>query len=192
MTRNGKIFLGCLAGLLLLCVCGVVTGVLLLRSTDRFLTQTLDSSPEHVAGIAAKIAEFELPDGYSPDFGMSFLGMSTVSYSSYDSGGRIMLMQFPATFKLNRAAMEQQLRRATLQGDRNSYADLEVVGESEATIRGEEVKLTISEGTNYADETYRQISGVFRGKGGLTLLVVQEPDSTWDQETIDTFLASIR
>jgi len=36
------------------------------------------------------------------------------------------------------------------------------------------------------------VTAAFQGKGGPALLVISEPITRWSQETVETFIASIR
>jgi hypothetical protein len=60
------------------------------------------------------------------------------------------------------------------------------------TVRGQETTLILSEGITEEGETYRQVMAAFQGKGGPALLVLSEPVTRWNQETVEVFIASIR
>jgi hypothetical protein len=59
------------------------------------------------------------------------------------------------------------------------------------TIRGQEETLAFSEGVTSEGETYRQVAVTFQGQGGPALLVISAPAESWDQASVDAFLASI-
>jgi hypothetical protein len=59
-------------------------------------------------------------------------------------------------------------------------------------VRGQETTLVINEGVNSEGVTYRWVTAAFQGKGGPALLVISEPVTRWSQETVETFIASIR
>jgi hypothetical protein len=70
---------------------------------------------------------------------------------------------------------------------------MRVVGTQKATIRGQSVTLTISEGASGSSEaTMRQVTGVFNGKDGIVMLMAMGDVDRWDQTMLDQFLASIR
>jgi hypothetical protein len=52
--------------------------------------------------------------------------------------------------------------------------------------------MTAREGTSDRGEQLRQISGLFQGRGGPTMLMVTGEANAWDQEMLDSFIASIR
>jgi hypothetical protein len=66
-----------------------------------------------------------------------------------------------------------------------------VVETRPATGRGQETTLVINEGVNSEGVSYRQVTVAFQGSGPA-LLVISEPVTRWSQETVETFIASIR
>jgi hypothetical protein len=70
--------------------------------------------------------------------------------------------------------------------------EMVVVDEIPATIMGQPVTLVVSEGRNHDGQLYRQVDGMFEGKGGQALVVISGPVQTWDQTVVDEFIASIR
>ncbi len=50
----------------------------------------------------------------------------------------------------------------------------------------------VQEGTNSHGDAYRSLMDVFKGKGGPTLLSIEDPTSRWNQAEVDAFIASIR
>lgn len=122
---------------------------------------------------------------------MSVAGFSLVVYAPSSSNGHIMVMQVPASAGLDQAAMERQLRQSTQHLTYNQYVRVRTVGQKMATIRGQEVMLTISEGLDSEGQTYREVFGLFHGKGGPTFLMIAAPIKDWDQSAIEAFIASI-
>jgi hypothetical protein len=68
---------------------------------------------------------------------------------------------------------------------------LTVVESYPATVRGQETTLVVNEGVNSEGVSYRQVTVAFQGSGPA-LLVISEPVTRWSQETVETFIASIR
>jgi hypothetical protein len=52
--------------------------------------------------------------------------------------------------------------------------------------------MLVSEGMNHDNQTFRQVSGIFEGQNGPTMIVFERPVSQWDQAEVDNFLASIK
>ena len=67
-----------------------------------------------------------------------------------------------------------------------------VIENRTATMRGQEVNVVTSEGTNSDRVVYRQIMVGFQGKGGPALLVFSDAVENWDQDAVDAFLQSIQ
>ncbi len=194
MSRNTKIVLGIVAVLLVLCICLCGISFIALQSAGQFLQQAVVTDATQVASTGADIAEYEVPAGYDEQFGMSLFGFSLVGFSTGqgENAGLIMLMQFPEFAGLSQEEMEQQLRQSIQQQTDMGDLQLEPVDQLTRTIRDQEVALTVSEGTTSEGERVRQITGVFQGRGGPTLLMVLGPVDGWDQAGVDAFISSIR
>jgi hypothetical protein len=52
--------------------------------------------------------------------------------------------------------------------------------------------LTVREGTTRRGERLRQVTGFFQGKEGPAVLMVTGEAASWDETTVDGFIASIR
>jgi hypothetical protein len=180
------------AGVLVLCLCAGFFAFYVLGVAGVAIARNVVTSPSEVADIASGIAEYTLPPGYDEEFGMRFLGFSLVAYATADEHSHLMLMQFPPTTRIDQIEMERQLREATRDRSRFWDTDMRTIERRQVAIRGQEVTLTVSEGTNHEGDVYRAISGVFQGKGGPTLLVMSEPRSQWDEAAVSAFIASIR
>lgn len=194
MSRNTKIILAIGGLALLLCICLGSMTLYFGMQAGQALQQAVVTNPEEVVAIANKIAEYELPPGYKEQFGMSLFGFDLVVLAPSALGNEelIMLMQFPASAGLSQAEMEAQMRQNTQQQFGNRDIEFETVDQITTSIRDAEVTLTISEGTGEDGATIRQVMGVFPGKGGPTLLMIQGHVTNWDQARVDSFIESIR
>ncbi len=194
MSRNAKIIIGIIAGLVVLCLCVSVLGFFALRSAGSLMLQAMDLSeePQEVANIAQGIVEYELPAGYSEQFGMSFFGFDVAAFGTGNSNDPIiMLMQFPQETGLSQAEMEQQMRQAVQGQLGQQYSEMPVVDQQTIIVRDQEVTLTVREGTGEDGTTIRQLTGVFQGKDGVVMLMIVGNQQNWDQGAIDTFLNSL-
>jgi hypothetical protein len=92
--------------------------------------------------------------------------------------------------------MQRQITQAMQQQGQGRNVQTHVVGTQTATVKGQPVTLTVSEGTvaegSEAGTVFRQVIGVFPGKAGTAMLMVMGKKDTWDEATLDNFLASIR
>jgi len=195
MSRNTKIILAVVGALVAICLCVGAAALAISAWTAskvvNMAEQNISSKPEEINASAAAIADFDLPQGFTPDYGMSLMGISLVGYSAGDQ--HIMLMQFPAGMNVSAEEMQRQMQQA-MQNQKYSYmnADLKVVEQKTVTIRGEENTLTVYEGKEGSGSAFRQVSVPFQGKSGTALLVIAGDAGTWDQAMVDNFIASIR
>ena len=197
MSRNTKIALGIIAGLVFLCICvGIIAYVALNRAgqvVGEAVEGAIAEEPAKVAQIAQGIADYKLPPGYREQFGMSFFGFDMVAFGPAESTDQmIMLMQFPESAGLNQAEMEQQMKQSLQQQRGRQDIPMQEVDQVQRTIRDQTVTLTVSEGTDSDGKTMRQMSGAFQGKNGVVLLMIMGQKQTWDQRAIDAFMASLR
>ena len=140
--------------------------------------------------IAAEIAGFDLPRGYTPSYALTWQGYSIATFGPGDNHSHLTLIQAPADADLSSFDPSQVLSDRGATGVR---IPVKVVETREAVIRGETVTLTVSEGTSGSDGTaYREVSAAFTGKLGPAFLVWNEPVDGWDWGKVDAFLASIR
>jgi len=193
MSRGCRIFLIIVVVLVVLALCACVLLFSLAGSFGWLVSRGVSTAPLDVESVAAQIAEFSLPAGYRPEASALVLGVAWAYYLSGDRNGHIMFLQLPASVNLDQARLERELWRAARSGDGADWAGLRKVGERQATIRGQPVTLTISEGTSGDNgDPFRALAGIFQGKGGRALLVISEPIAGWNDARIDTFLASLR
>lgn len=141
-----------------------------------------------VAKTAEKIADFTLPPGYEPEYGLHALGYTAVSYHD-DEAGHLYLVQSES--EADGTALQEALDEM-VPGYQDEERELEVVEQWSFTLRGQEVLVTISEGMGWEDEMMRQATAVFRGKAGPTLLILREPSNRWDEAAVQAFLTSIQ
>jgi hypothetical protein len=170
----------------------VVTTFGVLGSLGYAVGSAVETNPERVAVAAAQIADFNLPSGYRSEATINLGGFIFVSYAPGDGRSHILLVQAPRSIPVDQAALEQVTQQALANQGRDHRAHTQVVGQMKATIRGREVTLVLSEGTNSSGQAYRVLTGVFEGKGGPTLLSIESPVARWDQAVVNAFVTSIR
>ncbi len=192
MTRNTKIIIGIVGSLFVLCACvGIVTmgGLGALGMT---LASAVETTPGKVADVAGQIADFQVPANYRSEASVSLGDYMFVSYAPGDGHSHIQMVQVPNSVHVDQAALERYAEQANPNTGRNRYSNVRTVGQTQATIRGQDVTLIISEGTNRDGQTYRVLTGLFQGKGGPALLSIEAPVSNWNQAEVDAFIASIK
>lgn len=185
MNTFAKIILGALIALLVLGLIGAAVTVAAVRGVVR----TVAVTPERATAIVNEIVDFDLPAGFAGPGAVDVAGLKLVSFTGAD--GYIMFGQLPAGVRLDPPALAVRLRDA--QGDRRTdRSQMTIVGKTPAVIRGQNVALTVAEGTNYDGKRYRELIGVFESKGGQAAVAISGLVSTWNQSAVDAILASLR
>lgn len=166
----------------------IVSAIILILSSACGTIEATDDS-QHVAKLASKIADFDLPTGYAPEFSAEMLGYTLAGYKGASGPSHLYFIQSE-----NEADGEELERMLTqlAPGSSDPNTRMTVIENRTATVRGQEVAVVVSEGTNSDNVAYRQVTVGFQGKGGPAMLVLSESVELWDQETIDAFLQSIQ
>ncbi len=152
----------------------------------------LVATGESAAEKATQIAEFDVPAGYTADFGMDLGGTVMVGYSKPDTNGHFFLIQAPESSGMDREQLEKSLRDALASSAGNEAVEATEVEEVPMTIRGEEVTATVGSATGSGMGAMRVLTVPFTGNGGPALLMYQVSEGDWDQTEVDAFIASFR
>ncbi len=194
MNRNTKIALIVVGVLLLLCVCSCGLFFVSTQYLGASFAQSIATEPADVAAVGAKIAEYDVPAGYTDNFGMSFLIFDMVGFGKTDANNDtfIFMMQFPEWTDMDPETMQQQMQQSIQEQTNDSNVQFQVIEQKTIIIRDQEVLLTTQEGTNDEGKRIRQMIGMFQGNGGPTMLMIMGGVDTWNQATVDTFIDSIR
>jgi hypothetical protein len=192
MSRGQRIALVMTAIVLFLC-CVAGLGITLLGT--RLVGRAFITNPDRVQSVGREIADYEVLPGYDEMFAMNVMGIKMVAIGPDDPAAGlmiIMLMQFSTGMEISREEMERQMEQALARQTGLGRADMQVVGQEQVTIKGEPVTLTVREGATEDGERMRQVSGLFQGRSGPTMLMVMGEATAWDQPMLDQFMASIR
>ncbi|KAA3664359.1 MAG: hypothetical protein DWQ04_06130 [Chloroflexi bacterium] len=188
MTKGVQITLILVGAVMVTCLLLVAGGCVGLRTVAYAVTQVVDSDPIMVSEVSGSIVDFALPAGFGNGYVAQVAGYSLVSYMAEDEHTHIYLIQAPPSLKLDRSALEQQANQAV---GSNDWNDVTVVERQPCNIRGDETVLVVSEGINHDGNRYRSASAIFAGNEGLALVNISGPTVNWDQEMVDTFMASL-
>lgn len=199
MSRNNKIILGVVAGVLLACLCLAVGGLFAFNQIVGLVSSLVTSDdPAAAAAAGQSMLDYTLPPGYAEQasFDIAFMKMVMAGEGSLESGS-IRPVIFLVEIGPEANMEEEELRRQMQLGLRRSLSwqnlDMELVEQSTMTLRGREVSLLHYEGVDGEGNRFKQIiSGLFPGKNGLIMLWILGPEQGWDQAEIDGFLQSIR
>ena len=197
MSKNAKIALAIIGGLIVVCCLGVVIVTVLLPAVlgpaiSQFAEQNFADNPEEAAQIGQEIVSYELPAGYQEQFGMSFLGIKMVAIVDDSQDAAIILMEFPNNMAADQEAMRQQLQQTWSQQGGSGNLNTQFVSSEEVTIRDQTVTLSTYEGTDDQGNQVRQVIGVFEGETGVVMLMAVAPLNQWDEESFDQFIESLK
>ena len=194
MSRSTKIILAVFAGVVVLTFLCAGTFVVSLGGLAwNGMAQAMEFDSTQVSRAAQAIADFELPEGYTPNYAFEAAGFRAVAYDLGDGHSHLMLVQAPDWARLNQAEFEQQVRRNL--GNKLKWGDdtkSQIVDRRSLRVAGEAVEFAISEGANSSGGDYRAMTGVWDSPKGQVLIYVEEPLAHWNQAEIDAFIASIR
>ena len=147
------------------------------------------TTQQAASDAGAKIADFDLPGGYTAEFSTSILGYTVAAYKGQNDPSHLYLIQSE-----NESDGDELAKMLTqlVPGSSNSDIRMTVTENRPVTLRDQETTLIVSEGVNSENVSYRQVTAAFDGKGGPALLMFSETVDAWDQAAVDEFLASIR
>ena len=192
MSRNTKIVVGIIAGILgVCCLIAVVAALVLPRMFENFAESVDD--PAQAAAVAEEIVDYDLPSGYEEQGAMNLFGFRMAFINGPDERSMIMLAEFPESLASNEEQMQQQMRDAFAnQTGTGQNMNLEFVGSEEVTINGEDASLGTYEGTDDQGNRIRQIIGVFETKSGNPgMVMIFGLENDWDEDGISRFLDSM-
>ncbi len=191
MSRNTKIVVGIIGGILgVCCLIAIVAALVLPRMFQNFAEGIED--PAEAAEVAESIVDYDLPSGFEEQGAMNFLGFRMAFISGRDDQTMIMLAEFPASLAGDEEQMQQQMRDAFANRTGSQNVSLEFVGSEDVTINGSETTLGTYEGTDGQGNNVRQIIGVFETKSGSPgMLMIFGNQDNWDEGGISRFLDSL-
>ena len=143
---------------------------------------------DRVETIAHRIADFDLPDGYQTDYAIDVLDYTIAAYKSNDEQTHLVFVQGPSGIIPNESVIAGYIPNTSRHAD---WHEATVLTTEQRTIRDQPATLTISERTNGEGQRYRSANLVFSGREGTALLVINQPVTQWDDESVDMFIQSI-
>ena len=167
----------------------IAISVLILTMVSACGTVEATNDLQHVTEIASKIADFDPPAGYAPEFTAEMLGYTLAAYKGTTGPSHLYLIQ-----SKNESDGEELERMLTqlAPGSNDPNTRMTIIENRTATVRGQEVAVVVSEGANSNNVAYRQVTVGFEGKGGPAMLVFSESAELWNQEAVDALLESIK
>lgn len=192
MNRTLKLILGFLFGAVLTCALMAVLALTLFRSTVIAALGNVQAQPGEADRVAAAIADFTLPDGYTGAVATQFAGVDVVGYDGPNGRNHLYLFQLPPRWHVDWVELERQFQSSVEGQGNDDSPDMQVIAQEPVTIRGLATTLVVSEGTNGQGERIRSATAAFEGKGGQALLSFSGFAATWDAAMIEAFINSMR
>jgi hypothetical protein len=149
---------------------------------------TVNTNMGKVVSTSAKIANFDLPSGYRPNFSASLEGYTLVSYGPGDSHSHLYLIQSEKDSDGEKLA---SMVGRIAPGSYDPQTRMTIIETRPMTVREKTVPMIISEGVTSEGEAFRQAMIAFQGNGGPALVLLSEPATRWNQENVNAFIASI-
>ena len=191
MSRNTKIVVGIIGGIVgLCCLIGIIAALVLPRMFEDFAEGFDD--PAAGAEVAQSIVGYDLPAGYQEQGTMNLLVMQMALITGPDEDTVIMLAEFSDFFTGNEEDMQQQMQDAFANQTGSQNANLEFVSSEETTINDAAATLATYEGTDGQGNEVRQVIGVFESKDGSPAMLMIFGDlNNWDDSGINQFIDSL-
>lgn len=152
------------------------------------------TDPALAAEVAHGLLDFDLPPDYQPEKVLNLkegIADAVVLVSQAHPSDLIFISQTPEGILSNdewRTKYEERAAHAIA----DQLYDTKTISTQSATVRGQPTTLRLLEGTDQNGQAVKQLACMFNGKTGEILLVLVANRSTWDQEMVEAFLASIR
>lgn len=186
MSRNTKIGLAIVAAIIVMGICACVGAVLLM---GRGLSQVVVTDPQKIEELRQQLVDYDLPEGFS-ESGMNFMTVQGIIMMNISADPQtIFLFGMPTTSgDVTQEEIDQAVKQA---GQSDSSVDWKTVDTTPVEIMGQTVELTTQEGES-SGTLHRRQQCAFTGRKGVVILMFIGTASGWDQEMVDTFIASIR
>ncbi|HRE27377.1 MAG TPA: hypothetical protein PK954_12135 [Anaerolineales bacterium] len=140
----------------------------------------------HVADAAVvqeRIAGLDVPDDFHPAYGLDLGSSRIAGFDGADQRSHLVLAEAPLSIGAT-APMPWVTRPNT--------DDLNVIALRSTVARGRPATIAIALGVSNDGLAYRVVSLAFEGRNGPALLVLNTPESEWDEAAVDALIGSLR
>lgn len=148
---------------------------------------SFSTQDEKIWQTAESISVFQLPAGFEPEVTVEFKEYSLVSFSGNSPQSHLYLIQ--SQNEQDEARLSGVLNDL-LPGVSDPKHRTTVLENRPVIIRGEPATLIISQGINGDGLRYQEAMVQFRGNDGPALLVYSKPLSGWNEDVLNSLLAS--
>lgn len=191
MSKNTKIIIGVIAGVLVLCMIACGVGVVALGWFGNRVVNSSVIEGEESGTTQAEIAEISMPERFTAGGGVSLLGMKMVVYESSKPNEVAVLMQMPVQSEINEDTI-RQLQEGMSRSSNRNFTNMKTIETREVVVRGEPGQVIIQEGTDDQGNKYRLMLTAFQGQSGIAMLMIGAPSADYNQAEYDTIVESIR
>lgn len=194
MSRNMKIVLGVVGGILVVCCLGALLLLFFApRMLGNFLEESVVDDPAEAAEIGTSIVDYTLPSGFAEEGAMSLFGIDMVFIASEsDADTIVMLMEFPAALAGNEAEMQRQMEDAFDRQFGQGNVNLMFDRAEDIVVNGAGTTMDVYEGKSEDGTNVRQGLAVFETKSGDPgMFMIYAPISEWDARGLDEFIDSM-
>jgi len=193
---NSKIWvwlgLGC--GAMLLLCCGGVGAVVF------YFKNAVSADPVIIAQVAKEIADLETPADFQPRSSMNLtvagVGMRIAIYAPPNNDGSLSLTDMPgqnADAQSLHAQMEAQIRQQLAMQGLQHQITVREPRTLDFEIRGKPANFIVQKGTDVqSNKDFIEAIGTFQGKQGPSMLLIQLPAETYNDEQVDQIIRSIK
>jgi hypothetical protein len=200
MSRNAKIGIGVVIGVLGLCTCVCLAGFVGMGLYgDRILEQMAVQDPQQARQQAAAMLDYDLPPGFNEQGLVNFLTGKMLVIHDAPAGSQvspsvvILVTQLSSSAMLESEQFRDQFQAGLQQAMQGQEIAWRLVSKTASAIRGQQVQVYTYEGEDEQGQAMRQMTtDVFEGKSGMLFITIIGTAQDWRQDRLDAFLASIQ
>ena len=193
MGTAGKIIIGMVIGVLLVGAMLTAGAVFTVRAAGEALGEYIETGADKAEAAVQTMADFTLPEGWKYEFSANAAGVTIVNANPVNGRGHIYLAQVSRDLPLDSGEIKARLQEAAqLPDDRNPAEKMRLIGQSTATVRGQQVTIYQQEGINSDQQRYYMSSAFFEGKNGPAAASILLTVDQWDEAFVQDFFSSIR
>lgn len=189
MSRNTKIVLGVVAGLVLLaCLCAGTIAAGLALFTVR--NTSVSVNPSRVEQAAVRVGAAE-PEGWRTDYAVRIGEIEVVGYRPDSGDGHLIYAYFGPESHADVEKLAREITQWT--GGRYQWNDdeMRVVERRKVLLGDEEAEVIISEGRG-SSGAWRQAMVGYQSERGFTVAMLALPAAQWTEAQLDKFIYSLK
>ncbi len=142
--------------------------------------------------IAGQIAEFDIPEGYEPSFGIEAEGTKLAVFVNPDDPSDMEYWLLETKDQAQDIDSIAATIASLTTGGHVDATDVSLVAQGEVTVRGQPGLQVLREGPGPDEYGIRHAQLNFMGKGGPSVLLVVGRPYNWDQTEVDAVFGSVR